>query len=65
MICQTERKRLIAAKELHQQGVISYERLKEIATEYRSALLAHRKLTGKKFWIPDVLRLISITADRH
>jgi len=61
MKCKFERNKLLEAKLLHQQGVISFAVLKKAADEYRLALIRYREVSGKKLFIPSALRLISIT----
>ncbi len=66
MICQTERNKLLAAKDLYAQGIIPQEKLYEVAQEYLDALRELRKsgyrVGGKSLWVPaDAHRLICIT----
>jgi len=66
MVCSSERKKLLAAKELYHQGVISQDKLYEVAQEYLDALKALRKsgykVGGKPLWVPgNAHRLICIT----
>ena len=66
MICEQERKKLLAAKSLYMNGTISYEILFRSAEEYHQALLDARKLGarvgGKPLWVPrHPGRLIGLT----
>jgi len=51
------RAEILQAARDHDAGLVIYETMMERVHAYRKLLLEYRRATGKKFYVPDAIRL--------